>query len=303
MLTWYTSVVTVHIGPAGWSYEDWAGIVYPKPRPRGFSELSFLSHYFDVIEINTTFYHPIAPDLSKGWIRKVAAGDFRFTAKLWQRLTHDAAPFAQDDVRVYREGIEPLIHHGILSAVLVQFAWSFSESKENRDRIERIRDAFKDLPLVVELRHVSWNTPDVLKFLKDRELGFCNTDQPASKGAISNTSYVTSRLGYVRFHGRNRSAWFNSKSSVAEKYNYLYSVEELKPWVESIKSMSEEGAEVFVIGNNHFQGKGVVNALQLKSLLTGKPVGAPGTVVEHYSKELSGFVSNPTRQPELFKNL
>lgn len=295
--------MTVRFGPAGWSYDDWAGIVYPKPRPRGFSELAFLSRFFDVIEINTTFYHPIDAAMSKAWIRKVAAGDFRFTAKLWQRFTHEAAPFTSEEVRIYRDGIEPLVHHGLLSAVLVQFAWSFSESKENRDRIERIRDAFKDLPLIVELRHISWKKAEILEFLKERELGFCNLDQPASRGAISGTDYVTSKQGYVRFHGRNRSAWFSSKSTVAEKYDYLYGVEELKPWVEAIKKMDEEAEEIFVIGNNHFQGKGVVNALQLKSLLTGKPVEAPGTVLERYQKELAGFVSNPERQPGLFKNL
>jgi len=277
--------------------------VYPKPRPRGFSELAFLSHYFDVIEINTTFYHPIGSDMSKGWIRKVAAGDFRFTAKLWQRFTHDAEPFGAEDIRAYREGIEPLIHHRQLAAVLVQFAWSFSESKENRGRLERIREAFKDLPLVVELRHISWNTPEVMKFLKERRLGFCNIDQPESRGAISNTSYVTSPVGYVRFHGRNRTAWFNSKSTVAEKCDYLYSLEELKPWVDRIKGMEKEAEDVFVIGNNQFQGKGMVNVLQLKSLMTGKLVEAPGTLIEHYSKELAGFASNPARQPELFKNL
>ncbi|MDA2914652.1 hypothetical protein MYX77_12010, partial [Acidobacteriia bacterium AH_259_A11_L15] len=46
----------IRVGPAGWSYEDWAGIVYPTPRPRGFHEATYLAEYFDTIEMNVTFY-------------------------------------------------------------------------------------------------------------------------------------------------------------------------------------------------------------------------------------------------------
>jgi uncharacterized protein YecE (DUF72 family) len=291
--------VTLFIGPAGWSYEDWAGVVYPKPRPRGFSELAFLSRYFNAIEINTTFYHPIDAALSKNWVRKIGTKEFLFTAKLWQRFTHEAAPFESSDVQTYRSGIEPLRDAGLLGAVLVQFPWSFKESEEHRSLIVRIREAFPEWPLVVELRHISWAMPETLKFLSDHKLGFCNIDQPPSKGAINQTAHVTSTNAYVRFHGRNSKAWFNPKSDVAERYNYLYSVEELTPWVDRIREMEAKSERVFVIGNNHFQGKGITNALQLRSLLTGQPVEAPGRLVELY-RELERFVAKPAKQPDLF---
>lgn len=291
--------MTVYLGPAGWSYADWAGIVYPKPRPRGFSELAFLARYFNAVEINTTFYHPIDAALSRSWIRKIGAREFAFTAKLWQRFTHEAAEFEPSDVHAVRAGIEPLERAGLLRAVLVQFPWSFGDSAGRRDRIRRIRDAFPDLPLVVELRHASWNTPETLRFLSELRIGFCNIDQPSSPSAICGTAHVAGRVAYVRLHGRNREAWFNPRSTVAERYDYLYSPEELKPWVERIRAMQAEAPEVFVIGNNHFQGKAVANALQIKSMLEGGPVRGPEGLVEYY-KELKGYAFVPVRQPDLF---
>ena len=84
---------TIRIGPAGWSYPDWAGYVYPSPRPKGFHEATYLAQFFDTIEINTSFYAPLHADHARKWIDRVAANPrFLFTAKLWQRFTHD--PFS-----------------------------------------------------------------------------------------------------------------------------------------------------------------------------------------------------------------
>jgi len=81
---------TIRIGPAGWSYPDWAGYVYPSPRPKGFHEATYLAQFFDTIEINTSFYAPLRADHARQWIDRVAANPrFLFTAKLWQRFTHD----------------------------------------------------------------------------------------------------------------------------------------------------------------------------------------------------------------------
>ena len=87
----------IRIGPAGWSYPDWAGYVYPSRRPKGFHEATFLAQFFDTIEINTSFYQPIRPDHATAWIERVAANPaFVFTAKLWQRFTHEPSANAED---------------------------------------------------------------------------------------------------------------------------------------------------------------------------------------------------------------
>ena len=80
----------IKVGPAGWSYEDWKGVVYPALRPRGFHEAAYLACYFPVIEINTSFYRPLRPELARLWADKVAGQPgFQFTAKLYRVFTHE----------------------------------------------------------------------------------------------------------------------------------------------------------------------------------------------------------------------
>src|SRR5258708_8090009 len=88
----------IRIGPAGWSYADWAGIVYPTRRPRGFHEAAFLAEFFDTIEINTSFYHPFNAKHCRQWIARVSANPrFLFTAKLSQKFPHDQHPANQTE--------------------------------------------------------------------------------------------------------------------------------------------------------------------------------------------------------------
>src|SRR5215468_841407 len=85
----------IRVGVAGWAYPDWAGFVYPARRPKGFHEVTFLAQFFDTIEINTSFYSPFRPENATQWIERVAVNPrFLFTAKLWQRFTHNVVPAA-----------------------------------------------------------------------------------------------------------------------------------------------------------------------------------------------------------------
>ncbi|MGH9592208.1 MAG: DUF72 domain-containing protein, partial [Bryobacteraceae bacterium] len=89
---------TIRVGPAGWSYDDWAGFVYPARKPQGFHEASYLAEFFDTIEINTSFYQPLRANLAEQWIERVSSNPrFVFTAKLWQRFTHEGGGSAEDE--------------------------------------------------------------------------------------------------------------------------------------------------------------------------------------------------------------
>ena len=91
------------IGPAGWAYKDWWGVVYPAKKPRGFSEISYLAQYFDTIEINVTFYRPIHAEDRASWLQKIEPYPrFRFTAKLWRGFTHERNATAADEQRIQR---------------------------------------------------------------------------------------------------------------------------------------------------------------------------------------------------------
>ncbi|MFQ5778089.1 MAG: DUF72 domain-containing protein [Terriglobia bacterium] len=274
----------IRVGPAGWSYDDWAGIVYPARRPRGFHEASYLAEYFDALELNVTFYRPVTPQTARQWLERVRANPrFLFTAKLWQQFTHERELTAAHE-REFRPAMEVLLAEGKLGALLAQFPWSFKNTPENRAYLEKLAERFRDFPLVVEVRHASWNKRAFLEWLGERGISFCNIDQPVIGRSLGPSEQATASVGYVRLHGRNYQEWFSEReeSTSAERYNYLYSQEELEPWAERISTLADATRLTFVITNNHFRGKAVTNALQLLYLLTKKPVKVPPPLLQHY---------------------
>src|SRR5713226_8754188 len=99
----------IKIGPAGWSYTDWRGMVYPESAGSRFDTLAFVARYFDTVEINSSFYRPPSPQSAKSWIQRVADNpDFRFTAKLYKVFTHERGKETAADERAFRDGINPL---------------------------------------------------------------------------------------------------------------------------------------------------------------------------------------------------
>jgi uncharacterized protein YecE (DUF72 family) len=295
----------IRVGPAGWSYPDWAGYVYPSRRPKGFHEASYLAEFFDTIEINTSFYQPLRPDHATQWIDRVASNPrFIFTAKLWQRFTHDPAstPSATaEDERAVRAGFDPLHKAGKLGAALLQFPFSFHRTAETVAHLTALLKRFADYPLVVEVRHGSWNTPESFALLREHRVGFCNIDQPIIGRSLEPSESATSPVGYVRLHGRRYDTWFTDDATIPahERYNYLYSTGELAPWAGRIRKVAENARDTFAVTNNHYQGKAVVNALQLISILKRSKVKVPEPLRSHYP-ELDAIADKPPAEPTLF---
>jgi uncharacterized protein YecE (DUF72 family) len=292
---------TLRIGPAGWSYPDWNGYVYPSRRSKAFHEAAYLAEFFDTIEINTSFYQPLRPDFAAHWIELVSANPrFVFTAKLWQKFTHDPSATA-DDERAVRAGFDVLRAANKLGAVLLQFPFSFHRTKETVAYLSAVLLRFRDYPLVVEVRHDTWNSPETLSLLREHNAGFCNIDQPIIGRSLAPSAQATSPVGYVRLHGRRYDTWFSDDSAIPahERYNYLYSAEELAPWITRVRKVSEHARDTFVVTNNHFQGKAVVNALQLINILKGIKVKVPEPLRQHYP-ELDAIATTPPAEPTLF---
>ena len=291
----------IRVGPAGWSYADWSGYVYPARRTKGFHEAAYLSEFFDTIEINTSFYQPLRPDHAALWVERVSANPaFLFTAKLWQKFTHDPSASAEDE-RAVRAGFDVLRQAEKLGAVLLQFPFSFHCTKESVGCLTVVLKRFADYPLVVELRHASWQTEETLTLLRELNAGFCNIDQPIIGRSLEPSASSTSPIGYVRLHGRRYDTWFidNPATPAHERYNYLYSEEELDPWVARIRTVNQHTRNTFVVTNNHYQGKAVVNALQLISILKGSKVKVPEPLRQHYP-ELEKIASEMPAEPTLF---
>jgi uncharacterized protein YecE (DUF72 family) len=272
----------IRVGPAGWSYQDWAGQVYPKPPPRGFDPLRYLAQYFDAIEINSTFYRIPDAKMTQRWVERVAAHpDFRFTAKLWQGFTHEDTASAQDGA-AFRDAMAPLHEAGRLGAVLMQFPYRFHHTAENRAAVQRLADAFRDFPLVLEIRHRSWDRAEVFAWLQDLGIGFCNIDQPQVSYSIGLTQVVTSPVAYLRLHGRNAAMWFAEEANAAARYDYRYPAEERRELVDAAEILSQRARETYLITNNHFRGQAALNALELRSQLRRSPIPVPPPMLTAY---------------------
>ena len=250
------------VGPAGWDYPDWQGVVYP-PGLKGTDRLTFLATLFTAVEINVTFYRPIPADYARRWLTAVAAcPDFRFTAKVWQVFTHDRR-LPEAELAQFQAGLAPLLTAGKLGALLAQFPYSFHNTEENRAYLLELKGAFQNFPLAVEVRHRSWQHRAVKEFLAQAHLDFCNIDQPMVSYPLGATSWVTGSRGYLRCHGRRKEAWFEFGEDRGARYDYLYSPEELEDLAARARELMEKAAETYVIFNNHPAGQAVANALEL----------------------------------------
>jgi uncharacterized protein YecE (DUF72 family) len=291
----------IRIGTAGWSYKDWDGVFYPSGMShRRQHPLEYLARFFDTTEVNTSFYGPLKPEWAKLWCRKVAAvnKNFLFTAKLYRAFTHSPIavmeptsaatirPTDEDEIRT-REGLDAIASEGRLGALLIQFPVSFKNTSLNREYLDRLLRQFIEYPRVVEVRHSSWNDAETLAAFTQKDVGFCNIDQPLLGRSLAPTEHVTAAIGYVRLHGRNYEQWFDSDNR-NDRYNYLYNERELSGWKARIESVAERAQTTYVITNNHFESKAGVNALELKAMISGKRVLAPPTLIQKYP-ELRGI--------------
>ncbi|HKR12879.1 MAG TPA: DUF72 domain-containing protein [Pyrinomonadaceae bacterium] len=275
----------IRIGPAGWSYKDWEGIVYPQKPGKSFDPLEYLARFFNTIEVNSSFYRPPTTSTTESWAKRVAANKkFTFTAKLHRLFTHERGKATRKDEKEFRDGMKPLVKAGKLGAILLQFPWSFKNTDEDRLYLGKLLKKFDEYPLVLEVRHSSWNNETVYEWLEERGVGICNIDQPVFARSIRPAARTTSPVGYVRLHGRNYQNWFRDKAPPHERYNYLYSLDELDPWLTRIKQVVKQTRETYVITNNHYRGQGVVNALEITAALKEKRVPGPEPLFEHYPR-------------------
>ena len=302
------------IGTSGWSYPTgkgtWNGLFYPATRSkrdgtRDFDQLRFYSEHFDTVEVNSTFYGQPRAEVTRTWVQRTRPG-FDFSVKLYQKFTHPSmfkdaalkrAPGAagafldllahvtQSDIDEFRAGIDPLAQTGQLGALLAQFPPSFKDTPKSRDYLTQLLRAFGEYPVAVELRHRSWSDAigDTLSMLNAFGAAWVQIDEPKFRFSIRQ-NYLPNVTGfyYMRLHGRNAAAWWHHEKS-EDRYNYLYSADELKEFSEIATAANELVKKSYLYTNNHFSSKSVVNAVMLKAL-TCQPIDGeyPPELVERY---------------------
>ncbi len=267
---------TIRIGTSGFSMPDWrGGVIYPKGLPQR-EELVYYQNElgFDTLEVNSTYYALIS-EKSAMAMEKKTGKNFEFVVKGYRGFTHD--PFddrlrdkkpsidhALEDIDKFKFSIRPFMEAGKLGAVLLQYPVFFYPSKESMEYMRQSREKLKDIPVIIEFRNSDWAKPETFEFLKSADLGYCAVDEPQLPRLMPFINEVTSDIGYLRLHGRNKN-WFNAP--VSERYDYLYSEEELNSFIPKMKSMAEKSKRMYILFNNCHTGSAVRNAQRTKQLL------------------------------------
>jgi uncharacterized protein YecE (DUF72 family) len=253
----------IRIGASGFSFKDWKGPFYPE-NIRQEKLLEFYANFFDVVEINTTYYRIPSARTFADMVRRTDSS-FDFTVKLHQSMTHgregDLQPF-QDFV----DAIRPLDENGRLLGLLAQFPAGFRYSEDNLSSLGWVRLKLGRFPFFAEFRHISWMRDDVMARLRELDAGWCCVDEPQLDGLLPPAADVTCRTAYVRFHGRNDIDWYHPRPG-SDRYNYDYSDRELREWLPKIESLAARSEQVLLFYNNCHFGNAPNNAKKMKKLL------------------------------------
>lgn len=288
----------VKVGTAGWNYDDWVGIFYPKGVRRGFSKLKFYSEFFDCVEVNSTYYRHLSYKVGEKWLNEVANNqEFEFIIKLFKNFTHgirETNPQFFSDKQRVKNFLRPFIESKKLAGMLIQFSEFFLATDKSKSYLFFLVEEFSDIRLFLELRHNSWYRYSNMEFLKSLNANVVTIDQPVLNNMVGFTTEAAGKVGYFRLHGRNYDKWMESRKALIngttiddsqrnERYNYLYSSEEIDEIEKKIRAVKEKCEGIYVVLNNHPLGKAAANALELlKRLRNKEKIKVPSTILQFF---------------------
>lgn len=295
------------VGAAGWADQSLirAKTFYPPGVSTAAMRLDFYSRQFNLVEVDSSYYALPTRRNAELWVQRTPP-DFLFNIKAFGAMTqHQTAPRAlpkdlreqlplksgQDkklafsslppDVldeiwRRFRDAISVLRQSGKLGVVLLQFPKWFPFGNKQKDYIQECKERLRDFRLAVEFRQRTWmdeeHRDDTLHFLRKNDLVNVAVDEPQGlPNSIPLVPEATTDLAILRLHGRNQPSWNKTGVSVAEKFNYLYSQQELEEFTPVLKKMAAAASETHAVFNNCYQDNGVRNARQLVEILNESP--------------------------------
>lgn len=254
------------IGCSGWSYNDksekggWVGAFYPNTTTK---KLPYYAQYFNTVEHDASYYEKFYKYMTTKTFQSMVEAtpdNFQFSIKVPETITREKklGEGAPELFNEFLVKIEPLIKADKLGAILFQMSPNFTV--DDFRNAELFLDKLpRDYDYAVEFRHASWLTEGALELLKHYNIASVMTDSPDPKLQYLSEPIVTADHAFIRFHGRKPGHW----------YNYLYSKQELEPWVKKVDDIKKNCQVLRIYFNNHYGGKAIVNALQLKEV-TGK---------------------------------
>jgi len=258
----------IRIGCSGWSYDDWVGPFYPQGTEPGQMFAAYMQN-FDTVEVNSTFYRIPNQWMVRNWATK-SSPDFVFSAKMYQGVTHEKEMHSVKPIYdQFMTAMLPLKER--IGSILIQMPQRFKATESNQALLEDFLSILhEDVEFTAEFRDRSWFDEKTFKLLESYNVAFCVVSQPQFSGLIPPEPIVTAKHAYVRFHGLNYKKWYSGEGS--ERYNYLYSKEELLEWKPKIEQMQDRATRtVYVYFNNHPSGQAPANAKMMLDMLGASP--------------------------------
>ena len=274
----------VRIGTCSWADEGLVKNWYPPGVRTAETRLRHYAERFDTVEVDSPFYRLPAQETAARWAERTPEG-FVFHAKASKAMTgHEETDSVERAFAEFRDALSPLEESGKLRGVLLQYHPRVKKSPEALDALRRVPDLLAPLVPLIEFRHRSWMTEDeradTLSFLERHGLSYVSVDSPRTRASnvMPRIAAATHEVAYVRFHGRNWKTWNAKTKTSGERFDWLYSREDLEDWVGSIAKLAEEAREVYAMFNNNRYDYAPRSAQVLRGLLDEAGVEASGAV-------------------------
>ena len=274
----------MRIGTCSWADEGLVKNWYPPGVRTAETRLRHYAERFDTVEVDSPFYRLPARETAARWAERTPAG-FVFHAKASKAMTgHEETESVEQAFAEFRDALSPLEESGKLRGILLQYHPRVKKSPEALDELRRVPELLAPLVPLIEFRHRSWMTEDeradTLSFLERHGLSYVSVDSPRTRASnvMPRIAAATHDVAYIRFHGRNWKTWNKKTKTSGERFDWLYSREDLEDWVGSIARLAEEAHEVYAMFNNNRYDYAPRSAQVLRGLLDAAGIEATGAV-------------------------
>ena len=288
-------MAVVRIGTCSWADEGLVKHWYPRGVSSPAARLAYYAERFDTVEVDSPFYRLPSPETTAKWAERTPDG-FVWHAKASKGMTGHEEADRESAFREFREAFAPLEASGKLRAVLLQYHRRVKKSAEAKEELASVAPLLDPLVPLVEFRHRSWmeedEQADTLSFLEAHGLCYVSVDSPRTRASnvLPRVAAVTGPVAYVRFHGRNWKTWnIRGARSSAERFDHMYTGEELEEWVEPLRDISAKADEAYALMNNNRDDFAPRSAQILRRLLDEAGVQASGAVEPPQAGQLDLF--------------
>jgi uncharacterized protein YecE (DUF72 family) len=274
---------TVRLGTCSFADEGLVKSWYPRGISTSKARLAYYAERFDTVEVDSPYYHLPDPAVTGRWAQRTPP-EFVFHVKAHASMTGHEPAEQERAFAEFRASLEPLELSGKLRGILLQYHPRFVKSDEAKEELSRVRALLDPLVPLVEFRHRSWleedERADTLGFLERSGIAYVSVDAPRTRASnvVPPVAAATHRVAYIRFHGRNVMTWNIRSEKSWQRFDWMYSAEELAEWVEKLARLADEADEVYALFNNNRDDFAPRSAAILRDLLERAGIPAAGGI-------------------------